>query len=106
MDRYDVGIMKFFRERDNKDPDEAKIGKIISLNPMKVSLFGGAAIFIENDDHTPLYVCEDLRKIIGTIEIEGNESKNFIITRELNNGDSVLCIPILNGHAYVAVKKV
>jgi hypothetical protein len=88
MDKYDIGLMKLFRERDNRDPNEARIGKVISTGPIKVSLFGGAVIFTENDENAILYVCEGLKN------------------KNINNGDNVLCIPLSRGQSYVAVDRV
>lgn len=106
MDRYDTGLMKLLRERDNRDPDEARIGKIIALDPIKVSLFGGAAIFTEDDINAQLYVCESLKGIAGKITIDNQVQKSFSINRDLGVNDKVLCIPISNGQAYVAVDRV
>jgi hypothetical protein len=88
QDSYDITLMKLFRERDNKDQDQARIGKIISVEPIKVALFNGAAIFIENDLNTPLYVTDTLKN------------------KELNANDNVLCIPLSNGQAYAAIDKI
>lgn len=106
--RYAVELAKELKNRDNQDVDEAIIGDIIEISPVTVSLFNGQAIFIEGVN---CYVCESLRNIKGTITIDnipgiGSVTSNCTISRTLNKGDKVLCIPTANGNKYFIKDKV
>jgi len=105
---YDVELGKLFKDRENQDVDEAIIGDIIKTNPITVSLFNGQAIYT---DGVNCYVCESLKSIKGTIILDniadhGTITTGFTITRDLNIGDEVVCIPTANGQKYIIVEKV
>lgn len=90
MEDYRVGFQKLFNERNNINPPIFYEGTVIQVSPLKISIKGGQAYFIEGQN---LKVCESLRAISGTIEING-ESQTFYITRDLNIGDEILCYPL------------
>jgi len=105
---YAVKLAKELRNRDNQDIDEAIIGDIIETNPIKVSLFNGKAIFT---DGINCYICESLKSISGSITIDsipglGSVTSKCIISRELNKGDKVMCVPTANGQKYFIKDKV
>ena len=102
MDDYRVGFQKMFNERNNVDPPSFYTGKIVSLNPMKISISDGQAYFTEGDN---LKVCETLKTITGTIVIGSGEPQTFTITRDLKKDDEILCYP-LNKKCFVAYDKV
>ncbi len=101
MDDYRVGFAKMFNDRNNVDPPQFQIGKVVSLNPLKISISDGAAYFTEGQN---LKVCETLKIMTGLIVING-ESQTFSITRNLNVNDEVLCFP-LNKKYFIAFDKV
>lgn len=107
---YGVGMAKLFNDRNNIPQQFSVLGTVISLNPLKVSIYDGAYILNELTD----YVCQSLRTIKGTIKISPfndssgdshNVNHSFEITRDLKIGDRVLCIPTENSR-YIIVDKV
>lgn len=102
MDDYKVGFAKLFKERENVDPPNFVIGKIVTLDPIKISINDGAAYFTEGQN---LKVCETLKTITGTIVIENGDSQTFTINRDLKKDDEILCYP-LNKKYFVAYDKV
>jgi hypothetical protein len=102
MTTYDTYLLEQLNKRNNKEPLDAVIGTIISINPITVSLFGGKATFTEG---TNCYVCKSLKSYTGTIVIDGT-AKSFAITRELTIDDDVLCIPLSKGQKYAIIDKV
>jgi len=107
MQNWEVTLAKHFKDRNNEEIDEAVIGTIISTNPISVSIYNGQIILNSNQ----YYVCESLKNITGTINLEnvadhGALTTKFTITRELNIGDEVLCIPAARGQKYFIVDKV
>jgi len=107
MDDYRVGFLKMFNERNNVDPPNFYIGKIVSLDPLKISIADGQAYFTEGDN---LKVCETLKNINGNIVLDsvseyGSIATNFTITRNLNIDDEILCFP-LDSSNFIAFDKV
>lgn len=103
-----VELAKEIKNRDNPDVDEAIIGKLMSVNPITISLFNGQAIYTEGVN---CYICENLKGISGNIDLEnvvdhGTISTKFTVTRNLNVGDEVLCIPTAGGQKYFILDKV
>lgn len=107
---FGVGIAKLLNERNNIPQQFSVLGTVISLKPLKVSIYDGAYILDETTD----YVCQSLRTIKGTIKISPfsdssgdshNVDHTFEITRDLKAGDTVLCIPTENSR-YIIVDKV
>lgn len=104
---YDVEMAKLFKERDNIDIDEAIIGKVISTTPLLISIYNGQI----NLNSNQCYICESLKNIYGTITLDhipehGSITTKFAITRNLNPGDKVICVPTANGNKYFIVDKV
>ena len=94
-----VEIAKEFKKRNNVTPDEAVIGKVISVNPISVSLFNGQATFKGNQ----LYISNSLSVYSGTCEVDG-KTGTCTIDRSLKVGDSVLCVPTNNGQKWFIVE--
>lgn len=90
MEDYRIGFQKMFNERNNVPQNIFYLGEVIETSPLKLSISNGKAYFIEGQN---LKVCETLRTMTGTIVING-ESQTFSITRNLNEGDSILCYPL------------
>lgn len=101
MDDYRVGFPKMFVDRNNVELPQFQIGKVVSLNPLKISISDGSAYFTEGQN---LKVCETLKTMTGSIVING-ESQTFSITRNLSINDDVLCFP-LNKKYFIAFDKV
>ena len=103
---YDVELAKELKNRDNQDIDESIIGEIVATNPIKVSLFNGQVLYTQGVN---CYLCESLKSITGTIALDnvgdhGAVTTKFTITRDLNVGDKVMCVP--TGNKYFIVDKV
>lgn len=56
MDSWEVDLAKMFKERDNPTPLGAILGKIVSLEPLKISIQDGK-FFI---DKSNCYICNQL----------------------------------------------
>ena len=96
---YDVELAKEFKKRNNKQPDEAVIGKVLSINPVTISLFNGQSTFSGEQ----IYVSGSLNVYTGTCEIDG-KTGTCTIDRSLKVGDSVLCVPTNNGQKWFVVE--
>ena len=107
MDDYRVGFSKMFSARDNVDPPNFYIGKIVFLDPLKISIADGQAYFTEGDN---LKICETLKSVTGNVVLDsiaehGSITTNGTITRTLNIGDEILCFP-LDSSNFIAFDKV
>ncbi|EKQ51391.1 MAG: Protein of unknown function (DUF2577) [Clostridium sp. Maddingley MBC34-26] len=90
-----------FKDRENIAPPNFLIGKVVTLDPIKISINNGAAYFTEGQN---LKVCETLKTMTGTIIVNG-ESQTFSIKRDLNENDEILCFP-LNNKYFIAFDKI
>lgn len=102
MTSFATDFANLFNQRNNIDPDETVIGKVISTNPITVSIFNGAVLLVENKK---LYVNKNLGKITGTVTVN-RETGTTTIDNSLQAGESVACIPINKGQSYIAAIKV
>ncbi len=108
MTAWNDELAKHFKERDNIEPDQTLIGDVISLDPIRVSLFSNAVIVTNGGNG---YVCESLKKITGSITLNGfpehgTVTVDFNIERDLAIGDKVLCIPMVKGQKYAIVDRI
>lgn len=86
---WDIELAKMFKERDNKTPIGAIVGKIVNPLPnLRVAIFDGQFLL----DKEQLYICSK----IDNIEFEGSE----II------GIEVLLIPKSNEQEFYVIDKV
>lgn len=81
---WEYGLAKMLKERNNKSRIGACIGKVVGINPLKVSILDGQVILQESQ----LYICNNLL--------------NF----ELKQGDEVLIIPAENEQVFFIIDKV
>lgn len=96
---YDVELAKEFKKRNNKQPDEAVIGKVLSINPVTISLFNGQSTFSGEQ----VYVSSSLSIYTGTCIVDG-KTGTCTIDRSLKVGNSVLCVPTNNGQKWFVVE--
>lgn len=104
---YDIEMAKMFKERENPNIDEPVIGTILSIDPIEVSLYKGQVILQANQ----CYICETLKNIKGDIKLDntptnGSIVTSFTITRGLEIGDNVMCVPTSKGQKYFIVDRV
>lgn len=99
---WDYDLAKEFKNRDNKEIDEAIIGTVISSSPLSISLFNGSIIL----NNTNSYVCSNLGILRGTILVDDGKTGTCTIDRSLKVGDKVLCIPSNSGQTYFIIDKV
>ncbi|KEZ85545.1 hypothetical protein IO99_13690 [Clostridium sulfidigenes] len=76
---WDVDLAKEFKKRTNSTPYGPVIGKVIGVNPLRISIFDGKVII------SKMYVCSRI-----SVEID----------------DNVLCIPTADEQKYFIVDKV
>ena len=81
---WDVELANEFKNRSNKDVIGPLIGKVISINPLKISILSDKVILTEKH----CYLCRRFIEI--NIEL----------------GDKVLCIPTSDNQKYFILDKV
>lgn len=123
---WDVGLAKMFKERDKSNNIGACVGKVVGVDPLKISILDGNIVLQENQ----LYITEGLLKKEYKFElIAGDNVGNIAITSkpanplisinindkdktkltlhfELKVGDEVLLIPTENEQVFFIVDKV
>ncbi len=123
---WDVGLAKMFKERDNRSNIGPCIGKVVSEDPLKISISDGSIVLQENQ----LYIAEGLLKKGYKIELEaGDDIGDIAITSkpsdslisininnkdktkltlyfELKQGDEVLIIPAESEQVFFIVDKI
>lgn len=98
---WDIDLAKEFKNRNNIIPDEAVIGKVITTEPVSISLFNGQATFSQDS----IYVSKSLGILKGTCEVDG-KTGICTIDKSLKAGDSVLCVPTSRGQKWFIVEVV
>lgn len=83
---YDIELAKMFKERNNKKSIGAIIGKIVGVNPYKISIFDGQIILQQEQ----LYFCENILNN----------------TNSLKANDEVMLIAAENGQKFFVIDKV
>jgi hypothetical protein len=128
-DMWDIEIAKQLKKRDLKMPLGPLLGKVISIDPINISILGDKVILTEKQ----CYLCSNLieahkRKAdlkiegysvgasaidsrgdsISTITIDNKEDYNAEITFKelLKKGDMVLCLPTSDGQTFFIIDKV
>ena len=96
---YDVGLAKAFKDRENIVPDEPTIGKVVSVEPLSISIFNNQVLL--NDKIVEL--SNDFCIMTGTCEVDG-KSGTCSIDRTLKVGEEVKCIPTSKGQRRFIVR--
>lgn len=78
---WDVELAKELKKRNNPSTIGPQIGEVISINPIKVSIYNNRVILTNSNS----YRCSKL---------------------EVAPGDKVLCLPTSNGQTFFIVDKV
>ncbi|NRT32445.1 hypothetical protein BCM19_000410 [Clostridium beijerinckii] len=102
MQDYAIEFANELKKRDNIDPDETVIGKVININPVTISIYNETVLLTENKN---LYVSKNLGIATGTAIVNG-ETGTSSIDNSLKIGDRVACIPTNKGQSYIATVKV
>ncbi|WP_353096244.1 DUF2577 family protein [Tissierella praeacuta] len=125
---WDVGLAQMFKERDNKSNIGSCVGKVIGINPLKISIMNGEAVLDETIHN--IYICDSLIEkeykieliagdYIGDITITSKPSNSLISINindkektkltlyfELKIDDEVLLMPAENEQVFFIVDKV
>ena len=96
---YDVGLAKAFKDRENVLPDEPMMGKVISVDPLKISIFNGQAELNSN----LVELSNDFCIMTGTCTVDG-KTGTCSIDRTLKTGEEVKCIPTNGGQKYFIMR--
>ncbi|OOM81797.1 hypothetical protein CLPUN_09810 [Clostridium puniceum] len=126
---YDVEFAKQFRSRDNIKPTGAQLGEVISINPLRIAIYGNEAIL----ESQHCYMCSAmverfLRKAdmrikaysasISTTDTGGYSNSSMrvadksdyeieILFKEIIKiGDMLLCMPTVDGQHFFIIDKV
>ena len=76
-------LAKEIKNRDNKMPETPLVGTVVSVSPLKISIFNNKVIL----NREKCYICQK-------------------VSNSLLAGDNVLCIPTQSGQKYFIVDKV
>lgn len=100
MSDWDVKIAKLFKERENQSRIGPIIGQVVSVDPIKVSIFDGSATLTGNN----LYLTASLLKHSKTCVING-EKILIEFENELSIGDKVLVAPTESEQKFFLIDK-
>ncbi|MEG3040902.1 MAG: DUF2577 domain-containing protein [Clostridium sp.] len=104
-------IAKEFKERNNINRSGVCVGKVISVNPLKISILDGSVILSKN----LIYVCSNLLSGVKKANIKLDSiatlgvittSGEITFTNILKVNDLVMCVPTENEQKYFIVDKV
>ena len=96
---YSVEIAKMFKERENIKSFEPTIGKVVSVEPLSISIFNNQVLL--NDKIVEL--SNDFCIMTGTCEVDG-KSGTCSIDRTLKVGEEVKCIPTSKGQIWFIMR--
>lgn len=96
---YDVGLAKAFKDRENVSPDEPVLGKVVSIDPVKISAFNDKVLL----DGALIELSNDFCIMAGTCEVDG-KTGTCTIDRTLKVGEEVKCIPTSGGQKWFIMR--
>ncbi|KYH35827.1 hypothetical protein CLTEP_02200 [Clostridium tepidiprofundi DSM 19306] len=106
---YDVEFAKMLKERNNKKAIGAITGKVVSVNPFKISIFDGQILLKKEQ----LYFCNSILdnyiREYQTSEINTEQwgsTQKIKLTDTLKVDDEVMLIAAENGQTFFAIDKV
>jgi hypothetical protein len=105
---YSIGFAKAFNERNNVEKVGAIIGNVVSVNPLKISAFGGT-VLLDNSNTT---VCREateytMEVTVQTSDADGTWTGTGTVKHEgIKQGDKVLLIASESGKKFYLVDKV
>lgn len=121
---WDVGLAKMIKDRDNKNYIGPCIGKVISINPLKISILDGNIVlrkqqlyitqsllekeyrFILDANDGEITITSEPSNPLLSIKISDNNKTKLTLFFELNVEDEVLLIPSENESVYFIVDKI
>ncbi len=88
--KWDVALAKEIKKRDNLEHIGVIVGIVVGVNPLKISIYNGSAIFTGNN----LYACEKVNGYTETVNltIDGTTQQATIEHEGVKMGDRVACI--------------
>ncbi len=96
-----VDVAKEFKKRNNIDIDEPTTGKVITIDPVSISIFNDSVVLTSN----LINISNSLSIYTGTCTVDG-KTGTCTIDRSLKVGDNVLCVPTSNGQKWFIVEVV
>jgi len=126
---FDIDFANELRKRNNEKPNGAILGEVISIEPLKISIYEGKVILTNEQ----CYLCSNLIKeiprkadlnikaysvnvtatdsmgdTISSINISDKSDYDIEITYKdiLKIGDKVLCLPTIDGQTFFVIDKV
>ena len=129
MSDWNIELAKELKKRDNKEPFEPVIGDVISIEPLKIAVYGNTTILEPKD----CYMCSAmverfLRKAdmriksysvgINTTDSAGHSNSSMTVNDKadydveitfkeiIKVGDKLLCLPTGNGQMFYIIDKV
>ncbi len=104
MENNVTKLAKKMRKYENPKKFGCQVGEVLKVEPIKVSILGGAAIL----DDEIVGICESL--IQRTIDISAScpygSHSTMTINQPLKKGDKVLCLPLEGEQSWIIIDKV
>lgn len=108
---FSTEMAKAFKDRNNPERVGVIIGKVLSISPLRISIYNGSAILSKENDN--LYIGSLIQESINVNYVQngfpehGTVSTNGTIKLNLLSvGDSVACIPTGDAQKFVVYDKV
>ena len=100
---WDVALAKEIKKRDNQEYIGVIVGIVVGVNPIKVSIYNGSAIFSGNN----LYVCEKVNGYTEVVNmtIDGTTQQATIEHEGVKAGDRVTCIATQDNQKLFVIDK-
>lgn len=129
MSDWNIELAKELKKRDNKEPFEPVIGDVISIEPLRIAIYGNTTILEPKDCYMCSAMVEKfLRKAdmriksysvgINTTDSAGHSNSSMTVNDKsdydveitfkeiIKVGDKLLCLPTANGQMFYIIDKV
>lgn len=98
---YDKTLAQMFKDRVNKEQQEAVKGVVLNTDPLQIGIYNNA-IILQGD---LIYKSNSLSKHKGTCEINGQVG-TCEIDLSLKKDDHVICVPTAKGQKWYIIERV
>jgi Protein of unknown function (DUF2577). len=100
MTKWDIGLAKEFKNRENPDYIGATIGTVTSVSPLTISIYGGAGIF----SGSILAISKACTEY--TMQVTTPSGNGTALHEGLKLNDKVICIADESNQRLYAIEKV
>jgi hypothetical protein len=102
---WDIDMAKLFKDRDNKPQIGGVLGQVISMEPLRISIYEGRTILSSDI----IFFCNNLLSNVirkATINNLTASEVEIIYKEVLSVGDYVCCLPTEDGQKFFIIDKV